>query len=142
MRKDITHAKPLMKKLNILNVYQLNIIQTATFMLKVKLNLAPNVFSETFNEIKHKYPTNYSANNFLIPQKQLKVSKFSISVRGPKIWNNFLSNQTKSINSLSLFKTTIPGSLYSRKPQCIMVTVFERRRKQTWPRREWKLQCI
>ena len=56
-KERYTHAKPLMKKLNILNVYQLNIIQTATFMLKVKVNLAPNVFSETFNEIKHKYPS-------------------------------------------------------------------------------------
>ena len=96
-----------MKKLNILNVYQLNIIQTATFMLKVKLNLAPNVFSETFNEIKHKYPTNYSANNFLIPQKQLKVSEFSISVRGPKIWNNFLKGSPSAEPSLCFLKDII-----------------------------------
>ena len=109
-----------MKKLNILNVYQLNIIQTATFMLK--LNLAPNIFSKTFNEIKHKYPTNYSAINFLIPQKQLKESKFSISVRGPKIWNNFLSNQTKSISSLSLFKTTIKNKLHNFKNE---ITLFQ-----------------
>ena len=48
----LTHAKPLMEKLNILNVYQLNIIQTTTFMLKIKLNLTPNVFLNKSNCVR------------------------------------------------------------------------------------------
>ena len=63
------HAKPLMKKLNILNVYQINIMQTTTFMFKIKLNSAPNIFLERFHLIKHKYPTNYANNNFVMPKK-------------------------------------------------------------------------
>ena len=84
-----------MEKLNILNVYQLNIIQTTTFMLKIKLNLTPNVFLNKFKQIKHKFPTVYSCNNLVIPQMQLKISKYSITIRGPKLWNNFL-NKKKS----------------------------------------------
>ena len=87
----LTHAKPLMEKLNILNVYQLNIIQTTTFMLKIKLNLTPNVFLNKFKQIKHKYPTTYADNNFIMPQNQLKISKYSITIRGAKLWNNFLN---------------------------------------------------
>ena len=62
----LTHAKQLMEKLNNLNVYQLYIIQTTTFMLKIKLNLTPNVFLNKFKQIKHNYPTTYAANNFVM----------------------------------------------------------------------------
>ena len=41
-------------------------------MLKIKLNLTPNVFLNKFKQIKHKYPTAYASNNFVMPQKQLK----------------------------------------------------------------------
>ena len=55
----LTHAKPLMVKLNILY-----------FMLKIKLNLTPNVFLNKLKQLKH--------NKFVMPQKQLKISKFTI----------------------------------------------------------------
>ena len=86
----LTHAKPLMEKLNILNVYQLNI--------KIKLNLTPNAFLNKFKQIKHKYPTAYASNNFVMPQKKLKISQYSITIRGPKLWNNFLNKKSKLLN--------------------------------------------
>ena len=49
-----THSKPLMKKLNILNVYQLNIFQTLNFMYRTKTKSIPTIFSQSFKSIKHK----------------------------------------------------------------------------------------
>ena len=42
----------------------------------------------------------------LIPQPQtlLKIARFSILVRGPILWNNFLSNNKKGIDHFLLFK--------------------------------------
>ena len=39
-------------------------------MIKIKLNLTPNVFLNTFKQIKHIYPHTYAADNFVMPQKQ------------------------------------------------------------------------
>ena len=44
----MTHARPLMKQLNILNIYQLNIYQTLSFMFKTKQQLTPNIFLDKF----------------------------------------------------------------------------------------------
>ena len=38
-----THARPLMRKMNALNIFQVNILQNLTFMLKLKRDLAPNI---------------------------------------------------------------------------------------------------
>ena len=49
MEKDkLTHARPLMRELKILNVYQLNIYQTICFMFKVKNNNIPEAFKNKF----------------------------------------------------------------------------------------------
>ena len=109
----LSHAKPLMEKPNILNIYQSNIIQTTTFMLKIKLNLTPDVFLNKFQQIKHKYPTAYASNNFVMPQKQLKISKYSITIRGPKLWNNLLHKKIKTINCATKFKTTVKQKLHN-----------------------------
>ena len=45
LNKDrMTHSRPLMKELQILNVYQLNIYQTLNFMYKTKLGLTASIF--------------------------------------------------------------------------------------------------
>ena len=37
----------------------------------------------------------------------LKITRFAISSRGPRIWNKVLDNNTKAFTSHSLFQTTI-----------------------------------
>ena len=106
-----TPSKPLMKKLNILNIYQLNIYQTLSFMFKTKQNTTPAIFQQKFKTINHKYPTKFSANNLLIPNQKLKSSRFSISARGPTIWNKFCDDGTKKITSLPLFQNTTKNKL-------------------------------
>ena len=43
-----THARPLLKTLNTLNVYQINILQILLFMHKIKTNSSPWIFFHQF----------------------------------------------------------------------------------------------
>ena len=43
----------------------------------------------------------------------LNKSKFKISFRGPSIWNNFLENSEKEIESFLLFKSNLKFKLLS-----------------------------
>ena len=58
-----THARPLMKKLNALNIYQINIFQILVFMFKLSKNMLPNTFHKDFESIFHKYGTTFSSLN-------------------------------------------------------------------------------
>ena len=84
-------------------VYQLNIFQTLIFMFKVKNNMVSNIFNNSINTITHKYPTKYSI-NFNEPLKLLNI--YTISARGPHLWNNVLDDETKNKTSLASFKVS------------------------------------
>ena len=60
-----THARPLMKSLNALNVYQINILQNLLLTYKIKNNLAPVIFQGKFKSINHKYVTRHASQNFI-----------------------------------------------------------------------------
>ena len=45
----LSHAKPLMKKLKSLNVYQINLYQVILFMYKVKMGTIPKIFNRNFH---------------------------------------------------------------------------------------------
>ena len=49
-----------MKELNILNVYQINILQPLLFMFEVKNSIVPRVLNQAFSLIDHLYPTKFS----------------------------------------------------------------------------------
>ena len=66
-----TPSRPLMKNHNILNIYQLNIYQTLTFMFKTKHQTSPAIFHKIFKKAIHKYRTNFATNNLLVPQHKL-----------------------------------------------------------------------
>ena len=53
-----------MKELNILNAYQINILQHLLFMFKVKNSITPRLFNQVFSLINHLYPTKFSDNSF------------------------------------------------------------------------------
>ena len=58
------HARPLLKNLNALNLYQVNLLQVLPFMHKIETNSSPQIFLHQFQTINHKYGTWYSRNNF------------------------------------------------------------------------------
>ena len=87
----------LVKELNILNVYQINILQHLSFMFKVKNNITPRVFNEVFSLIDHLYPTRFSDDGFKICDFNLKLTCFAIGFRGPTIWNEVLTESEKKL---------------------------------------------
>ena len=74
-------------------------------MYQIRSKTAPLTFSVSFEKIWRGYPTNFLQLNYKIPTTAISKSKFTISFRGPSIWNNFLKNSEKEIELLPLFKS-------------------------------------
>ena len=91
----LTHSRPLLRLPNALNFYQINLRQHATFMYKFQKRLVPKRFNMAFEKPTHKYPTKFSESNCKCKKYSLASIKHSISVRGPKIWNEFLTKEEK-----------------------------------------------
>ena len=64
-----------------------------------------------FEKPTHKYPTQFSETNFKYIKHSLTITKHSISVRGPKIWNEFLTKEEKEIQFHSIFLRKIKTKL-------------------------------
>ena len=96
------------------NVYQLNI-----FMHKVITGTAPVVFLPKFQKLAHPYPINFSKLNYIKQTFQLSRSKYKITVRGPSLWNQFLTDSEKEIDNLSLFKSKVKLKLLSFENEVI-----------------------
>ena len=101
----------LMKELNILNVYQINILQHLLYMFKVKNNITPRLFNQTFSLIGHLCPTKFSDNSFKICDFDLKLVSFAIGFRGPTIWNKFLTQSERCYTSIDEFKNKLKGKI-------------------------------
>ena len=107
-REDrLTHSKPLMQSLRILNIYQTNILKILNFMHQVRNESTPNVFKKAFKFPNHQYPTAFARSNFVKPKTALAQSKYRISIRGPALWNELLSTSEKELTNKLLFKSRI-----------------------------------
>ena len=82
------------------------------FMYKFKNQQAPKIFNDIIETPIHQYPTKFSKANFSIKQFPFRSTKYSISVRGPKIWNEFLTKEENAIGSHALFLPKIKSPLY------------------------------
>ena len=94
-----------------LNVYQINLIQTLKFMHKTKYGINPQIFLPKFREVDHQYLTRFSENSFYYKRSACKTTSFAITLRGPTIWNSFLSQHEKSIPHLLSFLKQIKFKL-------------------------------
>lgn len=106
-----THASPLLRSAKVLNIFQLNLLKNLIFMHNIKQKNAPIIFQTNFHTISHAYPTKFSQNNFKQAPVLLKQTRFRMSIRGPKLWNNLLTNKEKMIHFPPLFKYNIKESL-------------------------------
>ena len=79
-------------------------------MYKLNTNQAPSIFNDLIKKPEHKYPTKFSKICFSL-KAFLKTTKYAISYRGPKIWNDFLTKSEKELQSLSVLKETIHSKL-------------------------------
>ena len=107
----LTHFRPLLRSLNALNIFQINLYQHANFMYKFKKHRAPKIFNMSFEKPTHKYPGQSSEINFKYIKYSFTSTKHSISVRGTKICNEFLTKQEKEIQSHSIFLSNIKTKL-------------------------------
>ena len=69
-------ARPLLKEIYVLNVYQVNILRILTFTQKVKNYNISRVFLNTFEEVEHNYPTRFSKCNLKQPPAFINYAKF------------------------------------------------------------------
>ena len=56
-KDKFTHAQPLLKSMNALNIFQINIYQHIIFMYKCKHNLLPRLYRNSFQLSTNKYDT-------------------------------------------------------------------------------------
>ena len=107
----LCHSRPLLRRLNALNVYQINLFQHINFMYRLSIDDLAKHFNNTFKNPDHKYPKKFSICNYSLKKHSLKCSKFAVSYRGPKLWNEILSNEEKKIESQILFQKRIKSKL-------------------------------
>ena len=102
-QNKLSHSRPLLRSLNALNVYQINLYQHLNFMYKFKNKQTLKIFNDIIDTLVHQYPTKFSKVNFSVRRFALRSTKYSISVRGPKK----LTNEEKLIDSHALFLAKI-----------------------------------
>ena len=78
-----------MKHLDILNIHKLNLNEILNIMFRVKTNTIPTTLQNKFKVIEHNYSAIYSEYNFKEPNIFVRVTKFAISSRGPRLWNKY-----------------------------------------------------
>ena len=96
-------SRPLMKELNILNVYQISILHLS-FIFKVKF---PRAINQVFPLIDHIYLTRFCYSIFKICDFNLKLTHFAIGCRAPTICNKFLTESEKSYTSIAEFESKV-----------------------------------
>ena len=125
LKNRLTHSRPLMKSLLIWQRYItllleitlapeiifFNLYQISLFMYQVKNGNVPKIFDNNFSSVDHSYSTRFSLNSFQVP-RSLKTSKFSIIIRGPKIWNHFLTNEEKDNHKILSFKRNLKKKIF------------------------------
>ena len=112
---SLAHGKSLVLGMNALNVYQINICQNLTLLYKAHVVRALLTFSNKYSKINYNYLTgSRNSGNYTIPKLTMKVTNFSISRRGPILWNTILDAALKEMESLPLFKANAKDMLLSR----------------------------
>ena len=105
------HTRHLFRKNEILNVYQLNILNNIMFMHKISTKTVPPVFHSHFQSPSHSHSTNFSESNYSLPVRNVRESKFRISIRRPLFWSNFLTKSEKSSETTFLFRFYLDSNL-------------------------------
>ena len=103
----MTHSKPLFKKLEILNVYQLHQLCICCFMYELVNGTLPHSIIEYCSFIQHKYRTRQrEKHNLYIPKVKTTKGKFSISYKGSSLRNN-LPLELRTGSSSSCFRKAL-----------------------------------
>ena len=64
-------VRELLRSMNILNVYQINILNNTILMHQISRQTAPSVFLSKFKKPSHLHPTRFSNVNYIKPTYKL-----------------------------------------------------------------------
>ena len=112
-QKKYKTVRELLRSIKILNVYQINILNNTVLMYQISTKTAPSVFLSKFKKPSHLYTTRFSNISQIKPTCKLNKCKFWVSIRGPCLWNEFLTQTEKEIESTSSFKIVVKHKLLS-----------------------------
>ena len=82
-------------------------------MHQISTKTAPSAFLSKFKKPSHLYPTRFSNVSYIKPTYKLYKCKFRISIRRSYLWNEFLTQTEKEIESTSSFKIVVKHKLLS-----------------------------
>ena len=99
------HSRPLLKTLNALNIYQLNICQNLDLMSRLKNDTILKIFTEVIKKPKYKYPTKFSKNSYISKSFSLSNMKYSM------LWNEVKVMEWMKIQFYPLFHKSIKWKL-------------------------------
>ena len=85
-------------------------------MYNFNKNETPIIFNNLIRPL-HKYPTKLKKKSFSLKTFFLDGWKYCISFQGAKVWNDFLTNEEKEINSYPFFLKTIKFKLIETEQQ-------------------------
>ena len=105
-KKSMRTVRELLTSRNILNVYQLNILNNTILMHQISTKTTPSVFLSKLKKLSHLYPTRFSNVSYIKPTYKPNKCKFRISVRGPHLWNEFLTQTEKKNRKYIQFQDT------------------------------------
>lgn len=106
-----SHSRPLFKKLDMLPVFSINDLQVGCFMYSAVNKLLPESFNTMFtpNSTYHSHNTR-KRNAIHQQQYRLNISKFSIRIHGPIMWNS-LPPEVQCLPNLNFFKKKLRQAL-------------------------------
>lgn len=104
--KNRCHSRPLMVEHKILNVYEINILNTLCFVYKHQRNKLPALFAPYLQRVKHRYESRLSKFGY-VERPGIGKGRFRISTRGPYLWNRLKCNTAKESQTLASFKYEI-----------------------------------
>ena len=84
-------------------------------MHKLLNNQIPSVFNALIKGLDHNYPINSSHSIFQLKRYSSNSTKYSISIRRPKLWNDVINKEEKDIQSYFLFRKKIKSQLIEIK---------------------------
>ena len=108
------HSEPLIERLKLLKIGDINKYVLGKFMYRLYNNEVPTMFHAMFQKVRsvHGYETRQS-NHLYIPKVRTNLGKCKLSYRGPMIWNSILAAEINPETSGAVFAKTLK--------QCIKV---------------------
>ena len=110
--------KSLFKIWTALNIYKINLFQPLNFKYSLANSDIPVILNDIVKKPKHKYSTKFLSLNYTLRKYSFTNSRFSISFREPKLWNEGLNKEEKGIKAHTLFKKYVKLELLDMENEC------------------------